>query len=141
MGSVDAATVGADGFLSPDHATWCSANAKEVGCVSLPGAESDGAIVRRGGKVILCPVGTAGAEWGYFQNFGEKAPVLHYGSSAEIGPFRCASSRRGITCTVQQSGRGSGSTAKEWSRSGDDASLRRRPAPPRGRRASSGRSR
>jgi hypothetical protein len=100
------AVIGADGFLSPDRATWCSASAKEVGCVSLSGTDAHGAIVSRGGKVILCPVGSAGRGWDCFQNFDEKAPVLHYGSRAEFGAFGCASTRRGITCTVRASGRG-----------------------------------
>jgi hypothetical protein len=98
--------VGADGFLSPDRKTWCSGTAKEVGCVSLPGPTSHGAIVKRGGKVILCRVGSAGAGWKCFQNFDSKAPVLRYGRRAEVGGFTCASARQGITCTVRASGRG-----------------------------------
>jgi hypothetical protein len=98
--------IGADGFLSPDRATWCSAGAKEVGCVSLSGSDAHGAIVTRGGKVTLCPVGSAGRGWECFQNFDGKAPVLQYGSSAESGAFRCASTRHGITCTARASGRG-----------------------------------
>jgi hypothetical protein len=100
------AAIGADGFLSPDRKTWCSGTAKEVGCVSLPGPTSHGAIVKRGGKVILCPVGSAGVGWKCFQNFDAKAPVLHYGRRADVGGFTCASARQGITCTVRASGRG-----------------------------------
>jgi hypothetical protein len=98
--------IGADGFLSPDRTTWCSGNAKEVGCVSLPGSTAHGAIVRRGGKVTLCPEGSAGTGWDCFQNFDEKAPVLHYGRRAEVGAFLCTSTRQGIACTVRASGRG-----------------------------------
>jgi hypothetical protein len=100
------ATIGADGFLSPDHSTWCSGDAKEVGCVSLPGKKSHGAVLTRGGKVTLCPVGSAGPAWKCFQNFDESAPVLHYGQRVETGPFACASTQRGIVCKVRASGRG-----------------------------------
>jgi hypothetical protein len=103
------ASFGVDGFLSPDRKTWCSGNAKEVGCVSLPSSapqDSHGAILKRGGRVILCPEGSAGLGWACFQNFDEMAPVLRYGHRAEVGAFRCASTRQGITCTVRASGRG-----------------------------------
>jgi hypothetical protein len=101
--------VGADGFLSPDRKIWCSGNAKEIGCVSLPGTADQanhGAILRSDGRVVLCPEGSAGPGWKCFQNFDEKAPVLRYGRSAEIGGFTYASTRQGITCTVRASGRG-----------------------------------
>jgi hypothetical protein len=102
--------IGADGFLSPDRKTWCSATAKEVGCVSFRGAVDQGAghgaILRRGGALTLCPESSAGPGWACFQNFDESAPVLHYGRRVEVGPFLCASRRQGITCTVRASGRG-----------------------------------
>ena len=101
-----AASSGSDGFLSPDRQIWCSATAKEVGCVSGPGRASHGAIVRRDGKVTLCPVGSAGIGWKCFQNFDETAPVLHYGRRVEAGGFTCTSTRQGITCAVRASGRG-----------------------------------
>jgi hypothetical protein len=103
-------TIGADGFLSPDHKTWCSGTASEIGCVSFKGSIADGAghgaIVKRGGKIVLCPESTAGPAWACFQNFDETAPVLHYGESTEVGGFRCKSTRQGITCLVRKSGRG-----------------------------------
>jgi hypothetical protein len=101
-----AAAIGADGFLSPDRTTWCSGSAKEVGCVSLQGKKSHGAVLTRGGKVTLCPEGSAGPAWKCFQNFDESAPVLHYGQRVETGPFVCASTRRGIACKVRSDGRG-----------------------------------
>jgi hypothetical protein len=93
-------------FLSPDGAIWCSATATEVGCVSRPGTNADGAVVNRRGKVTLCHVGSAGPAWKCFQNFDETAPVLHYGRRVEVGAFTCTSKRAGITCTVRPGGRG-----------------------------------
>jgi hypothetical protein len=98
--------LGADGFLSPDHQVWCNGNAQEVGCVTVPDAAAHGAIVKRSGKIILCPESTAGPAWACFQNFDESAPVLHYGQRVETGPFACASTQRGIVCKVRASGRG-----------------------------------
>ncbi len=98
--------VAADGFLSPDHQVWCSGNGQEIGCVSVPGKKAHGAIVKRGGKIVLCPASSAGPAWACFQNFDETAPVLHYGESAEVGGFRCKSTKQGITCLVRKSGRG-----------------------------------
>jgi hypothetical protein len=98
--------IGADGFLSPDRGTWCSGDAKEVGCVSLHGKKSHGAVLTRSGKVTICPAGSAGPAWACFQDFDEAAPVLHYGHRVETGPFLCASTRRGITCKVRADGRG-----------------------------------
>ena len=86
------------GFLSPDHQIWCSGNAQEIGCVSVPGKKTHGAIVKRGGKIVLCPASSAGPAWACFQNFDESAPVLPYGKSVEVGGFRCKSTRAGITC-------------------------------------------
>ena len=111
LGTAAAANpIGADGFLSPDHKTWCSGSAAEVGCVSFHGSVADGAghgaVLKRGGKLTLCPESTAGPEWACFQNFDETAPVLHYGKSVEVGGFRCKSTRAGITCVVRKSGRG-----------------------------------
>ncbi len=103
-------TIGADGFLSPDHKTWCSGNVKEVGCVSFRGPVGDGAahgaVLKRGGKVVLCPESSAGVGWACFQNFDETAPVLSYGQSAGVAGFRCTSTRQGITCIARGSGRG-----------------------------------
>jgi hypothetical protein len=103
-------TIGADGFLSPDHKTWCSGNAGEVGCVAFRGSVANGkghgAIVKRGGKIVLCPESSAGPSWACFQNFDETAPVLHYGESTEVGGFRCKSTKQGVTCLVRNSGRG-----------------------------------
>jgi hypothetical protein len=100
----------ANGFLSPDRKVWCSGGGGEVGCVVLPAAGSStsghGAIVKRGGRVILCPEGVGEAGWDCFQNFDEKAHVLHYGRRAEAGGIRCTSARKGITCTVAATGRG-----------------------------------
>jgi hypothetical protein len=102
--------IGANGFLSPDHHTWCSGNAAEVGCVSfrgpVEGGVGHGAVLKHGGKLTLCPEKSAGPEWACFQNFDEAAPVLHYGQSVEVGGFRCRSTRQGITCAVRKSGRG-----------------------------------
>ena len=102
--------IGPDGFLSPDHHTWCSGSAAEVGCVSfhgsVEGGVGHGAVLKRGGKLTLCPESSAGPEWACFQNFDESAPVLHYGQSVEVGGLRCKSTRRGITCLVRKSSRG-----------------------------------
>jgi hypothetical protein len=103
------AVIGANGFLSPDRSIWCSGNAKEVGCVSLPGSSDQtnhGAILKSGGGLVICPEGSAGRGWKCFQNFDEKAPVLHYGRRLGVGAFVCVSTRQGITCTVRASGRG-----------------------------------
>jgi hypothetical protein len=99
----------ADGFLSPDKKVWCSGDSREVGCVAFRGAVSGpghGAIVKRGGRVVLCAEKAGRTEWDCFQNFDEKAPVLRYGQRAEVGGFRCASARDGITCTVAATGKG-----------------------------------
>jgi hypothetical protein len=100
----------ADGFLSPDGKTWCSGNAQEVGCVSFRAGASQGpghgAVLKRGGQLILCREQSDNSGWNCFQNFDETAPVLHYGRRAEIGAFRCTSARRGITCTIRAGGRG-----------------------------------
>ena len=102
--------IAADGFLSPDRKTWCSGTAKEVGCVSFRGAvdqgAAHGAVLKRGGKLTLCPESSAGPAWACFQNFDESAPVLHYGKRVEVGPFVCASTRHGVKCSVGPGGRG-----------------------------------
>jgi hypothetical protein len=100
----------ADGFLSPDGKTWCQGTATEIGCVTFDegGAEgpSHGAVLRKGGKLVLCPDSSDGLRWKCFQNFDSKAPVLGYGKRATIGGFRCSSARQGITCVVAASGKG-----------------------------------
>jgi hypothetical protein len=100
----------ADGFLSPDGKTWCQATAGEVGCVTFDegGAEgpSHGAVLRKTGKLVLCPDSSDGPRWKCFQNFDERAPVLGYGKRAKVGGFRCSSARQGITCVVAATGKG-----------------------------------
>jgi hypothetical protein len=63
-GAHASAAIDADGFLLPDRKTWCSGTAKEVGCVSFRGpvgqGAGHGAILRRGGKVTICPESSAG---------------------------------------------------------------------------------
>jgi hypothetical protein len=100
----------ADGFLSPDGKTWCQGTATEVGCVSFRAGASQGpghgAVLRKGGKVVLCPESSAGPSWKCFQNFDETAPKLGYGKQATIGAFRCSSARQGITCVLRATGKG-----------------------------------
>jgi hypothetical protein len=100
----------ADGFLSPDGKTWCQGTATEVGCVSFrtgsPEGPADGAVLRKSGRVVLCPESSDGPRWKCFQNFDETAPVLGYGHRAKIGGFRCASARGGITCVLGSNGKG-----------------------------------
>jgi hypothetical protein len=100
----------ADGFLSPDGKTWCQGTATEVGCVSFrtgsPEGPGHGAVLRKGGQVVLCPESSAGPRWKCFQNFDETAPVLGYGHRAKIGGFRCSSARQGITCVLSATGKG-----------------------------------
>ncbi len=100
----------ADGFLSPDGKTWCQGTTGEVGCVSFRAGASHGpahgAVLRRGGHLVLCPEASAGPGWACFQNFDATAPVLAYGQRVEIGGFRCASTRKGITCVLRASGGG-----------------------------------
>jgi hypothetical protein len=102
-----------DGFLSPDKRIWCQADTREAGCVAYRAAVSStpahGGIVKRGGRVVLCPerpAKTAYSEWDCFQNFDEKAPVLQYGQREETAGFRCTSARKGITCTIVATGKG-----------------------------------
>jgi hypothetical protein len=101
----------ADGFLSPDKKIWCQQSDGEVGCVALRRSRTPGygAVAKRSGRVTLCAEKAgknAYAEWDCFQNFDESAPVLPYGKRAEAGGFRCASARKGITCTVVATGKG-----------------------------------
>jgi hypothetical protein len=105
-----AARSSADGFLSPDRTTWCQATATEVGCVSSPEGDAEGpghgAVLKSGGKLVLCQPASAGPGWGCFQNFDASAPVLAYGRKVKLGAFRCASARQGITCVLRSSGKG-----------------------------------
>jgi hypothetical protein len=100
----------ADGFLSPDGTTWCQGTGSEVGCVSAPEGDDEGpghgAVLRSGGKLVLCQPASAGTGWKCFQNFDSSAPVLGYGRSVKIGAFRCTSSRQGIACVLRSSGKG-----------------------------------
>jgi hypothetical protein len=100
----------ADGFLSPDGTTWCQGTATEIGCVSSPEGDAErpghGAVLKSGGKLVLCGPASAGPGWRCFQNFDASAPVLAYGREVKVGGFRCASTRQGITCVLRSSGKG-----------------------------------
>jgi hypothetical protein len=100
----------ADGFLSPNGKTWCQVTATAVGCVSFTEGDvegpSHGAVLRQGGKVVLCPDSSDGPRWRCFQNFDDEAPALGYGHRAKVGGFACSSARSGITCVLTATGKG-----------------------------------
>jgi len=97
--------VNLENFLSPDRKIWCHivtdgteddvfcANKSPVGLARL----------NRNGALAFCN-GTSGDIC--FQNWDSSAPVLRYGQQSELNGFRCVSERKGITCTLIQSGKG-----------------------------------
>lgn len=100
-------------FNSPDRKTFClSSPSYSLDCGTIPkfprkSPEHSGWIDARTGKVTLCFNAGANLANSCFVNWNNNSPVLHFGQKNRIGPFRCVSRHRGITC-IKVTGRGAG---------------------------------
>jgi len=65
------------------------------------GSPARSVILRANGKMRTCHGGP-----GCIGNGPENAFTLHYGQTLRLGPYRCASSRRGVKCRAVKSGHG-----------------------------------
>jgi hypothetical protein len=90
-------------FFSPSGNIDCEIDSgKQVGtrafCQTSKPPQS--ATLHRDGNLTKCRA------LGCLSNAPEHTPTLHYGRKVTVGPFRCASLRKGMRCVVIRSGHG-----------------------------------
>ena len=85
-------------FNSPTGNLGCEVSLTHVYCQSAAPARS--VTMSTSGTYKTC----AGEQC--LGNSGEGTPTLAYGTSTGVGPFTCASSTAGVTCTTTAAGKG-----------------------------------
>ncbi len=97
--STRGATLHLDEFLSPGGKVWCAISEEEryVFCGNMPLRGL--AEIHGDDAATICAAGC-------IQNWNDGAPVLGYGQQTEVNGFRCASERKGVTCTALATGSG-----------------------------------
>ena len=102
-----AKTVRFDKFLSPSHNLWCNVGDEDIFHCSS-GNRPHSVSLSPTGVVTVCDPCAVNAKLFDTGSPVAGSPVLEYGSTNEIGRYRCISRAEGITCTVFLPGKGHG---------------------------------
>jgi hypothetical protein len=102
-----AKTVHLDHFLSPSHNIWCNDGDEDIFHCSS-GNRPHSVSLNAHGSVTICDPCAVNTKLYDTGRPVAGSPELAYGHADEIGPYRCLSQTKGVTCTISAPGRGHG---------------------------------